>query len=104
MIFDVKMEDLRRKERIVAGSHRTNTPLTIMYASVVSCETVWISLAMSALHDLSVKNADIMNAYIRAPCGKKVYTILGPKFVPDKGKLDVLVWALYGLKSAGALF
>ena len=43
-----------------------------------------------------------MNDYIKAPCGEKVYTILGPEFGPYKGKLDVIVRALCGLKSAGA--
>ena len=104
MIFDVKMEDLRRKARMVAGGHMTDVPPTITYASVVSRETVRIALMMAALHDLNVKTADIMNAYIKAPCAEKVYTILGPEFGPDEGKMAVIVRALYGLKSAGASF
>ena len=104
MIFDVKIDDLRRNARMVADGHITNTPLTITYASVISCETLIIDLTMAALHDLSVKTADITNAYIKAPCGEKVYTILGPEFVPYKGKLAVIFWALYGLKSSGASF
>ena len=36
MIFDVKMEDLRIKVRLVSGGHVTNTPFTITYASVMS--------------------------------------------------------------------
>jgi hypothetical protein len=36
MIFDIKMEDFRRKARLVAGGHRTEAPATITYASVVS--------------------------------------------------------------------
>jgi hypothetical protein len=35
-IFDVKMEDFRRKARFVAGEHTTDTPHAITYASVVS--------------------------------------------------------------------
>ena len=35
MIFDVKMEDFRRKSRFVAGGHMTDTPADITYASVV---------------------------------------------------------------------
>ena len=62
MIFDVKMEDFRRKARMVAGGHMTDVPPTITYESVVSCETVRITLTMVALHDLNVKTADIMNA------------------------------------------
>jgi hypothetical protein len=38
VIFDVKMEDFRRKARFVAGGHTTDTPHDMMYASVVSHE------------------------------------------------------------------
>jgi len=37
LIFDVKMEDFRRKARLVAGGPMTDTPTTNTYASVVSC-------------------------------------------------------------------
>jgi hypothetical protein len=40
MIFDIKMEDLRRKSRLVAGGHMTDAPATTTFASVVSRETV----------------------------------------------------------------
>ncbi len=32
MIFDIKMEDFRRKARLVAGGHMTKAPATITYA------------------------------------------------------------------------
>jgi hypothetical protein len=35
MIFDVKMEDFRCKARFAAGGHITDTPHTMIYASVV---------------------------------------------------------------------
>ena len=89
---------------MVASRHMTNTPSTITYASVVSRETLKIALTMVVLHDMSVKTADIMNAYIKALCGEIFYTIVGMEFGPDEGKLDVIVWALYGLKIAGAFF
>jgi hypothetical protein len=47
---------------------------------------------------------NVLNAYITAPVMEKVWTILGPKFGHDSGKSDVIVRALYGLKSAGAAF
>ena len=50
----------------------TNTPQTITYVSVVSCETVKISLAMAVLHDLSEKTADIMNVLHKSTLWKKV--------------------------------
>jgi hypothetical protein len=45
-----------------------------------------------------------MNAYLTLPCEKQVWTILGPEFGGDAGCKAILVQALYGLKSAGALF
>jgi hypothetical protein len=36
MIFDVKMEDFRRKARLVAGGNTTDTPHAMTYASVAS--------------------------------------------------------------------
>jgi hypothetical protein len=36
MIFDIKMDDLTRKARFVAGGHTTETPESITYSSVIS--------------------------------------------------------------------
>jgi hypothetical protein len=102
MIFDVKMEDFRRKARFVAGGHTTDTPHEMVCASVVSRESVRIALALSALNDLDGKMAEIENAYLTAPITEKVWTALGPEFRDDAGKRALIVRALYGLKSAGA--
>jgi len=104
MIFDVKMEDFRRKARLVAGGHKTEAPATITYASVVSCKTVRIALLMAALNDLEVKVGDVLNAYVTAPITEKVWTVLGAEFGSDAGKSAIIVRALYELKSAGAAF
>ncbi len=77
MIFDLKMEDFRQKARLVAGGHWTQTPVTITYASVVSCETVHLALTIASLNDLEGKVGDVLNAYIIAPVKEKVWTILG---------------------------
>ena len=104
LVFDVKMEDFRRKARFVAGGHMTDAPATLTYASVVSRETVRIALTLAALNDLEVKTADIENAYLTAPVTEKIWCILGPEFGDDAGKKAIVVRALYGLKSAGAAF
>ena len=104
MIFDVKMEDFRRKARLVAGGHVTEAPATITYASVVARDTVRLALLLAALNDLDVKVGDVLNAYITAPVTEKIWTVLGPEFGNDAGKRAVIVRALYGLKSAGAAF
>ena len=68
LIFDVKMEDFRRKARLVSGGHMTDTLKCMIYSSVVGRETVRIALTIAALNDLQVKAGDAMNAYVTAPC------------------------------------
>ena len=104
MIFDVKMEDFRRKARFVAGGHMTKAPSAMTYASVVSRETIRIALTIAALNGLQVKCGDVMNAYIQAPVIEKIWTTLGSEFGEDAGKNAIIVRAIYGLKSSGATF
>ena len=48
--FDMEMEDLWRKARMVSSFHMNNNPPTITYASVVSRDMVRISLTMALIH------------------------------------------------------
>ena len=77
LIYDVKMEDFRRKSRLVAGGHMTETPKCMTYSSVVGRETVRIALTIAALNKLQVKGGGIMNAYVTTPCREKICTVLG---------------------------
>ena len=105
MIFDIKMgENFRRKARMVAGGHKTKTPSSITYSSVVSRDSIRIALTIAALNDLQVLSCDIQNAYLTAPCREKVWTIAGPEFGSNAGKIMLITRALYGLKSSGAAF
>ena len=72
MIFDIKMGYFRRNARLVAGGHVTKPPANIMYASVVSRETVYVALTVAYLNDLQVRTADIQNVYIQAPLSGKI--------------------------------
>ena len=73
------MEDFCRKACLVAREHWNKAPATITYASVVSRETIRITLLMAAINYLEVKVGDVLNAYITAPVTKKVW-VLGAKF------------------------
>jgi hypothetical protein len=90
MVFDVEMEDFRRKARLVAGDHMTKAPPTVTYASVVSLETD----RLAALNDPEVKVGDVLNAYITAPITDTLWTTLGPELGPDAGKTAIIVRAL----------
>ena len=97
-------ENFRRKARMVAGGHTTETPAVLTYSSVVSRDSVRIALTIAALNDLSVLSCDIQNAYLTAKCREKIWTRAGPEFGSDQGKVMIVVRALYGLKSSGAAF
>ena len=45
---------------------------------------------------------DLENAYLNAPCREKIWFEGGAECGEDKGKVLVIVRALYGLKSAGS--
>ena len=80
LIYDVKMEDFRRKAQLVAGGNMTETPKCMTYSSVVGRETVRIALTIAALHDLQVKAGDVINAYVTAPYSEKIWTVLVKEF------------------------
>ena len=104
-IFDIKMgENFRQKARTVAGGHTIDTTAAITYASVVSRDSVRIALNIAALNDLKFLAGNIQNAYLTAKFREKIWTIAGPEFGSDAGKLMIVVRALYGLKSSGAAF
>jgi hypothetical protein len=65
---------------------------------------VRIALTFAALNDLDIFACYIQNAFLTAPCREKLYTVAGPEFGSDEGKIMIVVRALYGLKSAGATF
>ena len=105
LIFDVKMgENFRRKARMVAGGHTTDVPTSLTYSSVVSRDSVRIMFTVAALNGLKVLGCDIQNAFLTAPTREKIWTKAGPEFGSEKGKVMLVVRALYGLKSSGAAF
>ena len=72
MILDVRMEDFRRKDSLVAGGHMTETPATMIYASIIYRESVGLALMIIALNVLQVKCGNVKNAYITASITEKV--------------------------------
>jgi len=104
IIFEIKM-DFTRKARLVAGGHKTDPPAQLTYSSVVSRESVRIGFLIAAMYDLEPLAADIGNAYLNAPTKEKYYIVTGPEFgALEQGKIAIIVRALYGLKSSGAMW
>ena len=105
IIFDVNMgKNFRRKARFVADGHKTNTPATMTYSSVVSRGSVRIALTISPLNDLNLLACDIQNAYITADCREWVWVVAGPKFGSEAGKNMITRKALYVLNISGVAF
>ena len=104
IFFDVKMENFRRKSRLVAEGHVTEPPETITYASLVSRETVRTSLTLAFLNELPVKVSYIQNAFITALVTEKIWIVLGQEFGEDTGWKSIVFLALYGLNSAVVAF
>ena len=105
MIFDVKLgENFIRRARLVGGGHRTTAPTSITYSSVVSRDLVRISLTVAALNGLDILACNIQNAYLRAKCKEKIWTIAGPEFGSEEGAMMIVKMALYGLNCSGAAF
>jgi len=67
MVFDIKIGDLTRKARFVAGEHKTDPPKDPTYLSVVSRDSIRIAFLVAALNDLDILAADVQNAYLNAP-------------------------------------
>ena len=104
MIFDVKMEDINLKARLLTGVHVIEPPATITYESIESRGTFSIALTLAALNYFPVKVAHIKNDFITAHVTYKIWTVLIPDFGKHAVRKAILVHALYGLKSAGAAF
>jgi hypothetical protein len=103
LIFDLKL-DMTRKARYVAGGHLTDVPTYMTYSSVVSRDTVRIGFLMAALNNLDILAGDIQNVFLEAPTKEKIFFYAGEEWKSDKGKVVIVVRALYGLKSSALQF
>ena len=105
MIFYVNLgENFRRKAQYVADGHKTDTPSSVTYSTVVYRDSVRICLMIAGMNDLEILSGDMENAYLLAPCREKVWLRAGPEFGHLEGKIMIVRKALYGLKSSGATF
>ena len=104
MIFDVKIDNLIQKARLVSGGHTEKAPNMVTYAIVISSETFHIYLTIAALNDPHVKCGDVLNAYITSTVMELIWTTLSPKFGNDQGKMAIFFHTLYGLKSSVTAF
>ena len=81
-----------------------DSPSFITYSTVVSRDSMRILLLVAALNDLEIMGANIQNALLSAPNLENHWIKAGSKFGAEQGKTFLFLRALYGLKSASALF
>jgi hypothetical protein len=106
MVFDIKMDSLTRKARLVATGSKTSPLKNSTYYLVVSRDLVRLFFLLAALNDLDVLSADIKNTYLSAPIhpDEKYWIKAGPEFGSDERRPAMVVRALYGLCSSVAQF
>lgn len=100
-VYDVK-HDGRHKARMVAGGHRTETPVDSVYSGVVTLAGVRIVTFLAELNNLELWGTDIGNAYLESYTKEKVCFTAGPEFGTLEGHTFIIRKALYGLRSSGA--
>ena len=71
---------------------------------MVSREIVCIAFLITSFNDLHVCAADIGNVYLNAECEERIWVKAGKEFGAIEGKPMIIVKALYGLKSSGAVW
>ena len=98
------MEDFCHKVRYDTQGNNTEAPTTLTSVSVVSRESVRISLTLAALNNLKFKSGDIVNTYLTNPVIENSWIVIYHEFSNDTGKKTILVRALYGIKSADIAF
>ena len=87
------------------GEHIAEAPASGTFVGVISRESVRLTVMFVALNDFDICATDIQNAFLTAPCQRKLYTVCGPKVGSEhKGKWALIVRALYGLRTAGNSF
>ena len=59
---------------------------------------------MEALNGLDLLAGDMQNAFLEAPTKKKIFFYTGNEWKANKGRVVVVVRALYGLKSSALQF
>ena len=100
MVYAVK-HDGRHKARMVAGGHRTETPVDSIYSGVVSLPGIRLVTFLAELNELELWGTDIGNAYLESYTQEKVCFIAGGEFGELAGHTFVIIKAQYGLKSSG---
>jgi hypothetical protein len=87
---------------MVAGGHRTSTPVDLVYSGVVTLTGIRTVTFLAELNGLDLWCTDIGNAYLESYTEEKVAFVAGQEFGELEGHTLIIVKALYSLRSSGA--
>ena len=82
--------DFQRQAWFVAGSHKTEALNSTTYYSVVYRDSIPIGFLYEYLHGVDINAIDMDNAYVYAPCTKKIWFVDGYEIRLDKGHIIIL--------------
>ena len=80
---------------MLAGGQNTITKYSLTYLSVVSREILRTALINYALNYLKILACNIQNAYLTSKFRENIWTVTGPDFGSEQGKVMIVVRELY---------
>ena len=92
-----------RKARFVATEYTTDPPASLTYYSVFSRYRARIAFNIAYINDIYIWACDIGNTYLNEKLREKIWMKASTEFENDKGKVMIVIRAMYGLKSSGSV-
>ena len=81
MFFDVKLDaGFTQKARLLSDGNKQDTPGSMTYQSILSCDSVIIMLTLAALINMDLQTSDVQNANLNANPKERVYFYSGTDF------------------------
>ena len=99
LVSDIRSDGLARKARFCTSDHLLDRPKGST-TRVLSRDFVHSFFWLTALNDVDVLACDVQNACVNVETKEKVWFRGGLELCPDKGKVVVIVRALYSLESS----
>lgn len=94
LVFDVKMDEIRKKRaNKCTDDHKMAFLASVTYSSTdVLRNSVWLVLSVAALNGLDVQEgADVQNVRLNASNGERVWMRARPEFGDDEEKYLIVV-------------
>ena len=82
----------------MSGGNLNHPPMSMTYASLVSCDSVHLAFLILTLNYLDILSCDIQNVYLNTLSKEEVFFYVSDEWKSVQGKVDNIVRALYGLK------